>query len=313
MKIQEIPIAKIKLDKTQPRKYLDTKRVKNIAKSIKAQGIINPIEIDKDYVIVTGELRYRACKEAGLATVPAKIINIGKDRFERQVIENIHHNTMTSWDTAKALRKLLRIYGKRPPYKRGVRIDLAKKVGRSVSWVTETLSLLGASERVKKRLRQNSLSRTFIREVDYIPEQHRKAVEKKVLSGAIPSRDTLRAMRLVITDNPEKAEDIIALNLKGLNNDQAVRKIDKVAKTKQAKEWEENDYFERLDDIVRKLKKLLAQNPLGKSGRTVSVNEFSKAVVKASMLPLPKMIKDFVHSYDSQPKVTAGVIEGETE
>ena len=68
MTIENIQISKIRPDKDQPRKYIDPEAVEGLAESYKNQGLINPIEVDKDNVIITGELRYQAAKKAGLKT-----------------------------------------------------------------------------------------------------------------------------------------------------------------------------------------------------------------------------------------------------
>jgi ParB family chromosome partitioning protein len=96
MQILQKNINEIRPDPNQPRKNFPEKRIREMAKSILTEGIINPIEIDKDGVIITGEMRWRSAKEAGLTTVPVKVIDPGENRFRRQVIENVHHNTMTT-------------------------------------------------------------------------------------------------------------------------------------------------------------------------------------------------------------------------
>ncbi len=77
-KIISIPIEKIKPDVNQPRQYIDEEDLKGMAQSIVTEGIINPIEVDKNFVIVTGERRWRAAKIAGLKSVRAMIIEVSK-------------------------------------------------------------------------------------------------------------------------------------------------------------------------------------------------------------------------------------------
>ena len=76
MEIIEIEIDKIKPDKDQPRTSMDELELKEMAQSIVTQGVINPIEVDNDMVIITGERRWRAAKIAGLKVVPVKIFNL---------------------------------------------------------------------------------------------------------------------------------------------------------------------------------------------------------------------------------------------
>src|SRR3989344_4249364 len=108
MNYQTIAIEKLHPDPNQPRKYIDEDALKEMAVSVKNEGLINPIEVDGKFVIITGERRWRAAKIAGLKTVPIGVLeNISaKDRFIRQMQENLHQDTMSAWDTAEALDKI---------------------------------------------------------------------------------------------------------------------------------------------------------------------------------------------------------------
>jgi len=104
-----VSIDKLRPDPNQPRKFFDAETIVALAVSIRNEGIINSIEVDKNYVIITGEQRWKAAKIAGLKEVPVKIIEgiDSRGRFIRQVQENIHQNTMAVWDTAEALYKIM--------------------------------------------------------------------------------------------------------------------------------------------------------------------------------------------------------------
>src|SRR3989338_3453322 len=108
MEIIEIEIDKIRSDPNQPRKHFDEEAMEELATSIKNKGVINDIEVDQDFIIVTGERRWRGAKIAGLKTVPVKVLNniSDDDRFIRQAIENIHQEKMAPLDTAMMLDKI---------------------------------------------------------------------------------------------------------------------------------------------------------------------------------------------------------------
>lgn len=112
----------IKPDQHQPRKA-NLEKVDALAVNIKAEGIINPIEIDENYVIITGEHRWRAALKLKFKTVPVKIFNISDpfDRFVRQVAENSNQDVMTPMESARAISKI-----KNELVKRGV-IRLTKR------------------------------------------------------------------------------------------------------------------------------------------------------------------------------------------
>ena len=178
MRIVEIPINQLKRDSNQPRQTLDSERVKEMAKSILTEGVINPIEVDKDNVIVTGEMRWRAAKLAGLKTIPCKrmVINPEK-RFCRQVIENIHHNTMTDWDTGKALQKLLLLLPGSNKEGKGHWNDrnltkLSNQIGKSDDYIKEKLDIINSSNKFQKAVK-SGLPGSFIRAINRAPEEFR--------------------------------------------------------------------------------------------------------------------------------------------
>src|SRR3990167_6485945 len=109
MEIVQKPVSEIKPDPNQPRQTIIENNSKDLAKSIQTDGIINPVEIDENNVIITGELRWRAAKEAGLETIPVKVLTIANknERFLRQYKEDVHQYPLTATDNANALLKIL--------------------------------------------------------------------------------------------------------------------------------------------------------------------------------------------------------------
>lgn len=220
MQIQEISIQKIKPDNFQPRKSFLPTRIKEMAQSIKTEGVINAIEIDKDFVIITGEIRWRAAKEAGLKIIPCKIIKkISKDeRFMRQVIENIHHNTMTAWDTAKAMEKLLLLSAADSKDKAGSGGHndkgiswLSNKLGNSRAAITSYLDILEANEPMQEAVKKG-LSYTFVTELKRVEPKYKKELEKKVIKKNIRHRDGLRQIIGAVKQFPEKADELVKQN-----------------------------------------------------------------------------------------------------
>lgn len=217
MEIKQIAIDKLKRDKNQPRQTFDKDKIQDMAQSIKTEGVINPIEIDKDYFIITGELRSRAAKLAGLKTVPCKIISINpKERFRRQVIENLHNATMTEWDTAKAIKKLLD--GRQATIRsskqhkggypdKGIR-ELGRIIGKGNTFIIEKLQLLEASEPFQQAVKKG-LSASFIRGITRAPEFYQKAMEEKILKGDFKTRDEAIEVATALHRNPEKGQRIL--------------------------------------------------------------------------------------------------------
>lgn len=147
-----LPLDAIEPDPNQPRKAMEEEGLQELADSILAHGVLQPITVealpDGKYRIVTGERRWRAakiaveggepCQKVGydLSTIPALVIQTASEvnRLEQQLVENLAREDMSPMDTAKALRALLDL---------GVSKNaLAKRVGRSTAWVRKLLALL---------------------------------------------------------------------------------------------------------------------------------------------------------------------------
>jgi len=216
MEIKFIAIDKLKRDKNQPRQTIDHDKIADMAQSIKTEGVINPIEISADYVIITGEMRWRAAKLAGLKEVPCKILKINPtERFRRQVIENIHHNTMTDWDTAKALEQLRQgvlaslgesKHGGRP--NEGIR-ELARMIGKSRDYIADHLEIIKVSPALQKVLQKDLIPYTLIRAVSSTPVAYQKLMEQKIIKGEFQTREAALEVAAALSRTPEKGATIL--------------------------------------------------------------------------------------------------------
>jgi len=292
MMIQNISINEIKFDPTQPRKYIDEEKVQGMAQSMKEQGVINPIEIDGDYVIVTGELRYRAAKEAGLETIPCKVIEITKkNRFERQVVENIHHNTMSAWDTAVALDKLLSTaYVVRSQGKDfGIR-KLADKIGKGEKWIRDELDLLLTDKKTQNALKENKVSKSQIRSTKSEDKELQGKLEKFVLKNPEVGSKVVGKIRQAIHENPDKEEQILKQKYKDVNVERAQKIIENIAPTVEDKARDINFYFEDIESAVNRLVKLI-NNPPEKVVAKGGLIEFNAKVAMIKLIDLSNKLQ----------------------
>jgi len=202
MKIQKIQISKIKPDKDQPRKFIDPAAVDGLAKSYENQGLINPIEVDENNIIITGELRFRAAKKAGLTEIPCRILDIKpEDRLMRQLVENLHHYKMDDMDIAKALKKI---------YNQDVnQEELARQLGKTQQFVSEHLSLLEAPEELREKIEKKEIPFTFVRVLKATPEKYKKKMEKKIINDEIATRDGGLLVANALENYPDKASKLL--------------------------------------------------------------------------------------------------------
>jgi len=299
MEIIEVEIDKITPDPNQPRTSIDESDLREMAASIITEGIINPIEIDKQNVIVTGERRWRAAKIAGLKTIRAIEISIGQDeRFMRQVIENIHHNTMSDWDTANALAKLICLSpGERHPLapisgpgaSKGI-TWLHQKTGKSQSFIAEKLNILKASAPMKKAIKTGKLSASFLRAISQTPEKFKKDVEKKILANEFSTRDGAKELAHALEreiENPKVTKKLLNIDYSKYKRvNEALHVINEISP--RMHQVVEKSYVpsEKISKIVDELKEWIRENPKSKIGQihapVVIVNlNFAKQLIEA--------------------------------
>ncbi len=160
MQVLSLPIHRIKPNPNQPRKYFDTVSLDELSQSIEEYGVIQPITVRKvfdGYEIVAGERRFRASENLGLDTIPAIIINADEEKSALiALLENLQRDDLCFFEIAESYRKLIS--------ERGLtQEELAKKIGKSQSTIANKLRLLKLPPRVKRIIREYSLSERHAR------------------------------------------------------------------------------------------------------------------------------------------------------
>lgn len=155
-KVQEIELDKIKPNPNQPRKKFDPESLMELRDSILEQGLIQPILVeeiaDNHYIIIAGERRYRASKMAGLKSIPAIVRSFTDlQRMEVSLIENIQREDLNPVEEAKAFSYLLTQSGISQE-------ELAKKVGKGRSTITNSIRLLNLSQKMLDSLENGEFS-----------------------------------------------------------------------------------------------------------------------------------------------------------
>jgi ParB family chromosome partitioning protein len=138
--LQEVPVTTIVPNPSQPRAVFDQAALDELAESIKQHGILQPLVVTRatngDYQLIAGERRLRAAKQAGLETVPVVIKEVSaQQQLELALIENIQRADLDPIEEARAYALLEDQFG----LKHG---EIAQRVGKSRSTISETLGLL---------------------------------------------------------------------------------------------------------------------------------------------------------------------------
>lgn len=158
--IKNIPIAEIRSNPFQPRRRFDEEKLQELAESIKAHGLFQPIIVKKSikgYELVAGERRTKAAKLAGFTEIPAIIKDYtDEEMMEVALLENIQREDLNPIEEAEAYDNILK-----KSYI--TQEELAKKVSKSRSYITNVLGLVNLPEEVKELVADKKMSMAHAR------------------------------------------------------------------------------------------------------------------------------------------------------
>jgi len=210
-----IETEKIKPNPYQPRREFDERKLKELAESVRQYGIFQPLvvsrmEIEKpdggivvEYELIAGERRLRAAKIAGLSQVPATI-RVGDDsmvKLEIAIIENLQREDLNAIDRARAFERLVNEFN-------FTHIQVAKKVGKSREYVSNTLRLLSLPEEVMTALAEGKINEGHTRPILMLgsyPEQQ-TVLFKEIVYKKITVREAESFARRIAQDKVRKKE-----------------------------------------------------------------------------------------------------------
>ena len=202
-----IPVDQIRPNPEQPRKALGDLR--ELTESIREKGVLEPLLVrfmarEDCYYIISGERRYHASRAAGLREVPC-IEKMADDAetLEIALIENIQRKDLTPFEEADGLQRLAEQFDY-------THDDVAKKIGRARSSVSETLSLRLIPEALRKKCIENGISsKSLLLQVAKQPTEKKMAeMVAKILTGGM-TRDAARKDRADERPGPQKPQPFI--------------------------------------------------------------------------------------------------------
>ncbi|MCH8049322.1 ParB/RepB/Spo0J family partition protein [Patescibacteria group bacterium] len=158
---QEIPIDSIAANPLQPRKHFPSTELEDLLASIKEHGIIQPLVVtdqgNGQYELIAGERRLRAAKMLGLKSVPVVVRTATEQqKLELALIENIQRQDLNPVEEARAYQSLIDLFSLKQE-------EVAKRVGKSRSYVTNTLRLLELDEKILAALAAGKITRSHAR------------------------------------------------------------------------------------------------------------------------------------------------------
>ena len=181
--IQDIPINEIRPNPYQPRKSFNEEALRELSESIKNHGVFQPIIVKKGirgYDLIAGERRLRASKMAGLDKIPAIVKDFSDDEMrEIALLENIQRENLTAIELAWAYKGIIDNLDIRQE-------DLALRIGKSRSHITNTLGLLNLPEEVQKMILNGELSMGHARVLSKMEDESKITdLAKKIINEGL--------------------------------------------------------------------------------------------------------------------------------
>ena len=208
--LRQIPLELLQRGQYQPRVDMRQDSLEDLASSIKAQGVVQPIVArpisgngnEQRYEIVAGERRWRAAQLAGLAEIPAIVREVPDEAaIAMALIENIQRENLNPMEEARALDRLIREFDL-------THAEAAKAVGRSRASVSNLLRLLDLSDKVKPMLEDRQLEMGHARALLSISSATQQLdAARQVVKKRLSVRDTERLVKSMLEgDKPKPAK-----------------------------------------------------------------------------------------------------------
>ncbi|MEI0602943.1 ParB/RepB/Spo0J family partition protein [Brachyspira alvinipulli] len=237
--VLEIDVSLIDVNPDQPRKVFNEEEIQGLAESIKENGLINPItlrEKDGKYQIISGERRFRAFKFLNRDKVPALVLqNIADSKMlELTLVENIQRADLNAIEVARSYKKLI--------YDLNIKQEeLANRVGKSRSTISNSMRILELSENIQNLILESKITEGHARAIlSLSDENEREAFAKEIIENGYSVRECEKIVKdkkennntadnenNEKSDNKAKKENKKDPNIKQLEND-----LEKIFSTK---------------------------------------------------------------------------------
>ncbi|KQS66845.1 ParB/RepB/Spo0J family partition protein [Modestobacter sp. Leaf380] len=200
--LREVSVDDVVPNPKQPRLVFDDEALEELAHSVREFGLLQPIVVrerpEGGYELIMGERRLRAARAAELQTVPAIVRDTSDDAMLRDaLLENIHRVQLNPLEEAAAYQQLLEEFG-------ATHEELAAKIGRSRSQVTNTIRLMKLPVKVQTRLAAGVLSAGHARALLGLPDpEAMDALATRIVAEGMSVRATEEAVAMAVAAEPE--------------------------------------------------------------------------------------------------------------
>lgn len=202
-RIVEISVDQIVPNPAQPRRIFDDLELENLAQSIRANGLIQPITVrraERGYEVISGERRLRACKLAGMTAVPCIVNDCSPDTSAiLAMTENLQRQDLNMFEEAEGIRRLIETWGV-------TQEEAAYRLGKSQSTVANKLRLLRLTDRERKKIMVAGLTERHARALVRLddPQMRRNALGAVIEHGYNVRQTDDYVMKLLGAANASK-------------------------------------------------------------------------------------------------------------
>jgi len=198
--LADLQVNQLQPGKYQPRRDMSSDALEELANSIKAQGILQPIVVretgHQKYEIIAGERRWRAAKLVGLESVPCLIKNVEDNAaIAIALIENIQRENLNAMEEAIAFKRLLDEFEL-------THNEVAKAVGKSRTTISNLLRLNNLNDAVKSLIEQGDLEMGHARALLPLPDEKQLSIANIVIEKHLSVRDTEKLVKNELADKP---------------------------------------------------------------------------------------------------------------
>ena len=203
--LRQLPVAAIRKGRYQPRTHMDEESLRELAASIAAQGIVQPLLVRETapgaYELIAGERRWRAAQLAGLKDVPVMVRQVDDEAaLAVGLIENIQRENLNPIEEAGGLRRLLDEFGL-------THQQVADTIGRSRTAVSNLLRLLNLDPGVREHLEARRLEAGHARAILALPREQQGAAADLVMRRRLSVRQAEQLVRRLLAQAGAKKKD----------------------------------------------------------------------------------------------------------
>lgn len=200
--VLEIPLAAVAPNPHQPRSPIQEQDLMELAASIEEHGIIQPLvvtEVADGYQLIAGERRWRAARVAGLSKVPVLVKDVApREMLELALVENLQRSDLNPLEEAMAFKQLAETFGL-------TQQQIAQRVGKSRTAVSNTLRLLNATRAVREALLEERISEGHARALLGLEqEKAQEAALSTVVNRGLNVRQTEELVRQLLGREEER-------------------------------------------------------------------------------------------------------------